>query len=145
MRITELFDNGQVFSLYVDESKLILKITAIYAILMIVILVVSLWFVFNSRDTNEVVIEESSIQTEYVYVVKDEIKDTETETTEKEKIYLVREHMNKIGIFDESGTLIKVLEVYVKILPEADKRMLDEGFEVIGEKQLNAIIEDYDG
>ena len=112
---------------------------------MIVILVVSLWFVFNSRDTNEVVIEESSIQTEYVYVVKDEIKDTETETTEKEKIYLVREHMNKIGIFDESGTLIKVLEVYIKTLPEADKRMLDEGFEVIGEKQLNAIIEDYDG
>lgn len=128
-----------------EKINLILKITAIYAILMIVILVVSLWFVFNSRDTNEVVIEESSIQTEYVYVVKDEIKDTETETTEKEKIYLVREHMNKIGIFDESGTLIKVLEVYVKILPEADKRMLDEGFEVIGEKQLNAIIEDYDG
>lgn len=128
-----------------EKINLILKITAIYAILMIVILVVSLWFVFNSRDTNEVVIEESSIQTEYVYVVKDEIKDTETETTEKEKIYLVREHMNKIGIFDESGTLIKVLEVYVKILPEADKRMLEEGFEIVGEKQLNAIIEDYDG
>lgn len=128
-----------------EKINLILKITAIYAILMIVILVVSLWFVFNSRDTNEVVIEESSIQTEYVYVVKDEIKDTETETTEKEKIYLVREHMNKIGIFDESGTLIKVLEVYVKTLPEADKRMLDEGFEIMGEKQLNAIIEDYDG
>ena len=128
-----------------EKINLILKITAIYAILMIVILVVSLWFVFNSRDTNEVVIEESSIQTEYVYVVKDEIKDTETETTENEKIYLVREHMNKIGIFDESGTLIKVLEVYVKTLPEADKRMLEEGFEIVGEKQLNAIIEDYDG
>lgn len=128
-----------------NKINLILKITAIYAILMIAILVISLWFVFNSRDINEVIIEESSIQTEYVYVVKDEIKEPETETADKEKIYIVREHMDKIGIFDESGTLIKVLEVYVKTLPEADKRMLEEGFEVVGKKQLNAIIEDYDG
>ncbi len=128
-----------------NKINLILKITVIYAILMIAILVISLWFVFNSRDINEVIIEESSIQTEYVYVVKDEIKEPETETADKEKIYIVREHMDKIGIFDESGTLIKVLEVYVKTLPEADKRMLEEGFEIVGEKQLNAIIEDYDG
>ncbi|MBE6535902.1 MAG: hypothetical protein E7677_04695 [Ruminococcaceae bacterium] len=128
-----------------NKINLILKITAIYAILMIAILVISLWFVFNSRDINEVIIEESSMQTEYVYVVKDEIKEPETETADKEKIYIVREHMDKIGIFDESGTLIKVLEVYVKTLPEADKRMLEEGFEVVGKKQLNAIIEDYDG
>lgn len=128
-----------------NKINLILKITAIYAILMIAILVISLWFVFNSRDINEVIIEESSIQTEYVYVVKDEIKDTEPQEMDTDKIYTVREHMGRIGIFDESGTLIMTLEVYVRTLPEADKRMLEEGFEIVGEKQLNAIIEDYDG
>lgn len=127
------------------KINVILKITAIYAVLMLAILVISLLFAFNSRKTSEVINEEIFIQTEYVYVVKDEPKETDTEADDTEKVYIVREHMGRIGIFDEDGTLIKDLEVYVKTLPEADKRMLKEGFEVMGDKQLNAIIEDYDG
>ena len=127
------------------KLNLILKVTAIYAVLMLGILVISLWFAFKSHSTKEVVNKEVFIQTEYVYVVKDEQKETESERTDKEKVYAVREHMGKIGIFDKDGMLINVLDVYVKTLPEADKRMLEEGFEIVGEKQLNAIIEDYDG
>ena len=125
--------------------NLVLKITAIYAVIMLAILVISLWIIFNSFDRTEIINEEKLIETEYVYVVKDEPQDTETEAHNAEKVYTVCEHMEKIGIFDENGTLIMVLEVYVKTLPEADKRILQEGFQVIGTKQLNAIIEDYDG
>ena len=128
-----------------SRINFILKITAIYAIAMLLILVISLIIVFKTHNTTEVINQEKLIQTEYIYVVKDEPTDAETETVDTEKIYTVRAHMGKIGIFDQNGTLIKVLEVYVKTLPEADKRMLEEGFEVIGTKQLNAIIEDYDG
>lgn len=128
-----------------NKINFVLKITAIYAILMLAILVISLWIAFNYSNTNELVTEEIFIQTEYVYVVKDEPQESDTEAPHAEKIYTVHEYMGKIGIFDENGTLIKVLEVYVKTLPEADKRMLSEGFQVVGIKQLNAIIEDYDG
>ena len=128
-----------------NKINFVLKITAVYAVLMLAMLVISLWISFNYSNTNELVTEEIFIQTEYVYVVKDEPQGTETEAQNTEKIYTVREYMDKIGIFDENGTLINVLEVYVKTLPEADKRMLSEGFQVVGIKQLNAIIEDYDG
>ena len=128
-----------------NKINFVLKITAIYAILMLAILVISLWLTFHSSNTDEIVTEEKLIQTEYVYVVKDEPQESDTEASDTEKIYTVHEYMGKIGIFDENGTLIKVLEVYVKTLPEADKRILEEGFQVVGIKQLNAIIEDYDG
>ena len=125
--------------------NLILKITAIYAVAMLTILILSLSLAFNYSALTESTTVERYIETEYVYVVKDEIKDTEPQETDTDKIYTVREHMGRIGIFDESGALVRVLEVYVRTLPEADKRMLKEGFEVVGTKQLNAIIEDYDG
>ena len=123
----------------------ILKITAIYAVVMLTILIVSLEIAYNYSPTSEPETVEKYIETEYIYVVKDETKDTETKDLGTDKIYTVREHMGRIGIFDESGALVRVLEVYVRTLPEADKRMLTEGFDVVGIKQLNAIIEDYDG
>lgn len=123
----------------------ILKITAIYAVVMLTILIVSLEIAYNYSPTSEFETVEKYIETEYIYVVKDETKDTETKDLDTDKIYTVREHMGRIGIFDESGALVRVLEVYVRTLPEADKRMLTEGFDVVGIKQLNAIIEDYDG
>ncbi len=128
-----------------DKINFVLKITSIYAVLMLAMLVISLYIAFNLSNTNDIVTEEKIIQTEYVYVVKDETADTEAIETDERKTYTVREHMDMIGIFDENGALIKVLEIYVKTLPEYDQRMLKEGFVVVGTKQLNAIIEDYDG
>ena len=51
--------------------------------------------------------------------------------------------MDKIGVFSEDGSLVMVIDVYVKTLPEADKRLLGEGFEVVGRSALNAVVEDY--
>ena len=66
------------------------------------------------------------------------------EEDDQEK-YLVKEHMKMIGIFLPDGKLHKVLEVYVETLPEADRRLLEEGFEIIGKTKLNSISEDYTG
>ena len=41
------------------------------------------------------------------------------------------------------NTLLRIIEVYTKTLPEADRRLLGEGFEIVGDDQLNSIIEDY--
>jgi hypothetical protein len=51
--------------------------------------------------------------------------------------------MDMIGIFRPDGTLVETVETYIKTLPEADKRLLKEGFEIHGRRALNSIIEDY--
>ena len=127
-----------------NKVNSVLKLTVIYAVLMLIILVASLFFAFRSADKGEAVTVEKHVQTEYVYIVKDELQEDATETSGV-KLYTVREHMGKIGVFEEDGTLYKVIDVYVKNLPEADKRLLGEGFWVEGDKELNAVIEDYDG
>ena len=84
-------------------------------------------------------------QTEYVTVdrtvpvfVPDRLP-TEGEETG----WVVKEHEGKIGIFEKDGTLFQVIPTYVKTLPEADQRLLGEGFEIETKAQLNAIWEDY--
>ena len=51
--------------------------------------------------------------------------------------------MGRIGIFSSDGTLIEMIDVYVKTLPIADRSLLEEGFEVVGKQRLYSIIEDY--
>ena len=45
----------------------------------------------------------------------------------------------------DNGTLIRVIDVYIKTLPKADRTLLEKGFVVLGETELYAIIEDYTG
>jgi len=133
------------------EKSDLLKLMASYSILALVILLVSV----NSliKDTNNTSVIQTEIVTEYIYVdtnipiqVDSEFIDSEFDTVyEKDKIFIIREYMEKIGVFSQEGELITMLEVYTKTLPEADRILLGEGFEVIGKKQLNAIIEDYTG
>ena len=121
-----------------------LRLMAIYGIIMLCI-IIFLTFTNNKKTTSEYISQDSeSIQTqiEYVYV-KPDISTAESESESTEEVYTVKEYMGKIGIFSSDGVLIEVLDVYVKTLPEADKRLLGEGFNVTGKKQLNSIIEDY--
>ena len=87
---------------------------------------------------------EPEIKTEikYVYVTVPSEDDKPVDTT-PQAIYTVKEHSGIIGIFDQEGALVRVIEVYTKTLPEADRRLLGEGFEIVGDDQLNSIIEDY--
>ena len=126
----------------------VLRFMTAYAIISLAILIMTINNFRQKNITNE---KQSPIigsepTTEYIYVAPDTRNSAPSASEEViEEIYTIREHNEKIGIFYSNGTLKEVLEVYIKSLPEADRHLLREGFEVIGEKQLNGIIEDYTG
>ena len=122
-------------------------ITVLYSVIMLVVFAITVNIISETNAKNSDTDVGQEVHTEYIYV---NIFDENTNAviigdTEEQDVYIIREHMGKIGIFAEDGTLINVLEIYVETLPEADKRLLGEGFEIIGQKQLNSIIEDYTG
>ncbi len=134
------------------EKNDLLKLLASYSILALIILSVSVNTLMKRANNASAAPHE--IITEYVYIDNDniplqtdtELTDTESNTVNAEKeIFIIREYMEKIGVFSQKGELLIMLEVYTKTLPEADKILLGEGFEVVGKNQLNAIIEDYTG
>ena len=57
--------------------------------------------------------------------------------------WILREYEGRIGIFDQGGALIYLLETYVKTLPRADQALLREGIYTENEERLYALIEDY--
>ncbi len=84
--------------------------------------------------------------TQIVYVTLTPSVSTEQSTqTTGNSYWLVKEYEKRVAIFLEDGTLFDVLEVYVKTLPEADRRMLGEGIVIETEDELRSIIEDYTG
>ena len=125
-----------------------LRIFCIYAVIMFLLVVLGMAVVGRRTNTYTPPNEEPKLdtQTEYIYVTSDESERPDADTAPPaDTVYTVREHMGKIGVFLEDGTLSRVIDVYVKTLPESDRRMLKEGFEIIGKAQLNKIVEDYDG
>lgn len=69
-----------------------------------------------------------------------------TENGEETPRYFVREHSGVIGIFSSSGgDLLYTLETNIKTLPEKDRDLLREGFAIMGDDELRAVIEDYTG
>ena len=129
------------------ESTIRLKYLRIMSLYALVVLFAVISFVFLKPKKQAYSVENTELsettdtQPEYVYVSPDIKPDTDTQTEEER--YTVKSYMGKIGIFTSDGKLAEVIEVYVKTLPEADKRLLEEGFEIVGRSQLNSIIEDY--
>ena len=70
----------------------------------------------------------------------DPIERTRQLATER---YIMREHEGQIGVFDENGTLLKIYEINLSLLPEYDQKLLENGIEIAGEQELRARIEDY--
>ena len=85
-----------------------------------------------------------SEKTEYIYVSEDPpaLPEQPSELSE-ESGWIVKEHMGKIGIFESDGTLVQIIDTYVKTLPNADQELLGEGLKIVTQAELNAIIEDY--
>ena len=67
------------------------------------------------------------------------------ETEETHTGYLVREHKGIIGVFTADGHPLYTVEVYVKTLPETDKRLLADGIFANSKAELLEILGDYDG
>ncbi len=127
----------------------ILRIMSIYSLIMLALVIYAL-SISNNNNVYTLQTQESGIpvQTEYVYIkVEDSDSDnTDSEDTsaESEIKYTVREHMGKIGVFSDDGALVRSIDVYVKTLPEADRRLLREGIEIVGKEALDELIQDYD-
>ncbi len=87
--------------------------------------------------------------TKYVYIEKEDGEDDSVSTGKDdtaEKSYLIKEYSGQIGVFSlPDGELEYVIERYIKTLPEADKKLLEEGFVVIGMSGIYSVIEDYTG
>lgn len=114
----------------------------VYALTMVSVLICL--FCYLLSVLNKISTIPPAKETEYVYISDDsEQISTEEPKPITESGWIVKEHMGKIGIFQKDGTLLQVLDTYVKTLPEADQTLLGEGFEIFTQSELNAIIEDY--
>ncbi len=128
----------------------ILRLMSIYSLIMLALVLYAL-SLFKSNSPYERQAQESNdiiVQTEYVYIKVEESNIAESETTAMSEgimKYTVKEYMEKIGVFSEDGTLVRSIDVYVKTLPEADRRLLREGIEIMGKQALDELIQDYDG
>ena len=130
-----------------SERIIILRVMAVYAVAMLGLLLTALLLRIPSKEPTPQKIIQTVVEKEYVYLTQEDAdtqynEGTDTSTSQDET-YTVKEYFGRIGIFKSDGALMRVLEVYVKTLPEADKRLLGEGFEIVGKKRLNSIIEDY--
>ena len=130
-----------------SERIIILRVMAVYAVAMLGLLLTALLLRIPSKESTPEKVIQTVVEKEYVYLTKEDADTQYNEGTDtspsQDETYTVREYFGRIGIFKSDGALMQVLEVYVKTLPEADKRLLGEGFEIVGKKQLNSIIEDY--
>lgn len=82
----------------------------------------------------------------YVYLPQETKPPTQSEATPPEETtegFLVKEYRGQIGIFSADGTLLEILDTYVKTLPEADRALLGEGISVKTREELNSLVEDY--
>ena len=79
-------------------------------------------------------------ETIYVYV---EEETTDVESTPPSARWFVVEHNEKIGIFNEDGDLVEIIETYTKALPKADRTTLQEGFWIESQQELYSVIEAY--
>ncbi len=125
-------------------TKKLLRISCLYSLLFLVLLTLIVKIVKNQNKPCANTLITETVKTEYIYVETDNSSaDDQIYYEDEEQVYIVRAHMGRIGIFLPDGTLKEIIEVYVNTLPIADRRLLEEGFEVVGKQRLYSIIEDY--
>ena len=101
-------------------------------------LILTTFFLFSSHLKSKSPAEKDS-ETIYVYLASPE-SDSESQTAS----FLIKERDGKIGIFDSEGKLLRIIETYIKSLPEAERTAIEEGYDVYSEKELYSIIEAYE-
>lgn len=126
------------------KDKTLLTLIGTYSTVLLLAAIIGVTVLSNRLTKPPQVITETVVETDYVYVYMGTSPTTEqTDATEEERVWIIREYEERIGVFSEGGELVKVIDVYTKTLPEADRRLLREGIRVTSEKQLYSIIEDY--
>lgn len=133
-----------------NESKAMITVT-VYIFIMLIICVVAIMNMGKISQKLENEIEDQSkddenVIKEIVYVpIYTEPEDEEQVEEPAEITYNVKEYGGKIGVFSESGALIRIIDINIKSLPATDRDLLEKGFSVKGESALLSIVEDYTG
>ena len=125
------------------NEKKTYALLSLYAMAMLFIVCCSiLYLLYVMKTVSTLTIPPSP---EFIYIEKaPTVLPSDTVPSESQtEGWIVKEYEGRIGIFQKNGTLIHVVDTYVKTLPKADQALLGEGFEIQTKAELNAIIEDY--
>lgn len=123
------------------DSKTIAVIAASLTVAFLSCLICTVFVLTRLKATSNNVPQ----QKEYIYVDAQKESFTTSSCIEDEdiRIWIVKEYFDQIGVFSEEGELVRMIEIYVKTLPEADRILLREGIKLTSDKALEALIEDY--
>ena len=122
-----------------NESKYISIIARCMTVAFIGCLICTV-FIFSKLSQAR---ENDIYEKKYVYVEVTSHIPTANDQPEEKTLFIVKEYFGQIGIFDADGSLINVIEIYTKTLPEVDRILLREGIELSSKEALDALIEDY--
>ncbi len=130
-------------------------ILCIYVTIMLIVCALAVHALRKTIPTDDMMGDDTDTEiapiTEIVYIpiisegVSDTTSQTEIESETEKTEYTVKSYEGKIGIFTDNGTLVRVIDVYIKTLPKADRNLLEKGFIVTNESELRSVIEDYTG
>ena len=125
----------------------LLKLTLTYSAILLIATIIGISVLIYKKEPRERVITETVVQTEHIYVwVGGDTAANDSDITQsaaEDYVRIVKEYEGKIGIFTEDGALVNIIDVYVKTLPETDRRLLREGIKVLSEQELRSITQDY--
>ena len=123
-----------------------MKKTRMYVAIIIVSLTTVILFSIMSASTMSIIKRgkrsNSNEYKEIVYVYNDR-QEMQTDSEENKALWVVKEYMGIIGVFDSSGELRETIDTHVKTLPMKDQILLGEGIEVNNAEGLYLIIEAY--
>ena len=126
------------------REKFFSKVFCLYALGMLSLLIGCVLTINIKKYSTEYVSTTTEASTEIIYVyINDESEMTEATSEDTLSFFRIQKHEEKIGIFSEDGILLEQWDVYVKTLPKADQRLLEEGFILYSETDLSALREDY--
>lgn len=126
------------------REKSFSKALCLYALGMLSLLIGCVLTISIKKYSTEYVSTVTEANTEIIYVyVNDESEMTVAPSKDTLSFFRIQEYEGKIGIFSEDGILLEQWDVYVKTLPKADQRLLEEGFILYSEAELSALREDY--
>ena len=129
-----------------NEGRSMLIVT-LYILVMLIVCVVAITNVNNNNpneikkmDTED---EEPIKEINYLPVYPE--KEPSESVEEAATVYHIQSYQGMLGVFSESGALLRIIDINIKSLPKADRDLLEKGFSVEGESALLSIFEDYTG
>ena len=115
----------------------------LFGFTMLIILLLAVGVLIYSMEKKRDIWLSPAVEYQYVYVTDSADSDSGSQGTTEASCWILREFEGQIGVFEPDGTLIQIIETYVKTLPKADRSMLEEGIYARSKQELRDLIEAY--